>query len=107
VIDAIQTSDGRSVTLKRVSTSLHPYEVEIRNLFSSDSLAKDPQNHCILTIQILHVLDDKDLVLIVMPLLWLYDDPRFKMIGEAVECFRQLFEVGWLYSAEDDEYALK
>lgn len=29
-----------------------------------------------------------------MPLLRSYDDPAFDTFGEAVECFRQLFEVG-------------
>jgi hypothetical protein len=87
------------VSLKRVSKSRHPYEAEIAELFSSDPLAMDPQNHCVPILQILAVPDDADLIVIIMPLLREYDSPRFDTIGEAVECIRQLFEVWfqWLY----------
>ena len=79
--------------LKRVSRSRHPYEAEIADFFSSDPLATDPRNHCVPILQILAVPDDADLIVIVMPLLRVYDSPRFDTIGEAVECIRQFFEV--------------
>ena len=41
----------------------------------------------------------------VMPLLRPYDDPNFDTIGEAVECFRQLFEVVLIVIVDD--YVLK
>jgi len=81
------------VGLKRVSKSRHPYEVDIGEYFSSDSIAKDPRNHCIPILQTLSVPDDPDLIIIVMPLLREYDNPRFDTYGEAIECIRQLFEV--------------
>lgn len=43
--------------------------------------------------EILRIPDDQENVLLVMPLLREFDDPRFDTFGEAVECFRQIFEV--------------
>ena len=86
-------SDGRYVTLKRIKNSVHPYEVDIGLYFSSESLASHPENHCVRFYEILS-LDDDETVIIVMPLLRSYADPAFDTFGEAVECFRQLFEVG-------------
>jgi hypothetical protein len=94
LMDAIRISDGKAVGLKKVSKSRHPYEEEIIRFFSSDPLAKDPRNHCVPAFEILSVPDDRDLIIIVMPLLREYDSPRFDTYGEAVECIRQLLEVG-------------
>ena len=51
-------------------------------------------NHCVPVYDVLPVPDEEDMVIIVMPLLQDYLRPPFGTIGEAVECFRQLFEVG-------------
>jgi hypothetical protein len=51
-------------------------------------------NHCVPVYDVLPVPDEEDRVIIVMPLLQEYLRPPFRTIGEAVECFRQLFEVG-------------
>ncbi|KAF8838515.1 hypothetical protein BDN67DRAFT_971432 [Paxillus ammoniavirescens] len=91
IIDATRLSDGRYVTLKRLSKSAHPHEVDIGLYFSSESLSSQPTNHCVPIYEVL-TLDDNDTVLIVMPLLRPYADPHFDTFGEAVECFRQLFE---------------
>ncbi|KAN0074708.1 Protein kinase-like domain containing protein [Tylopilus felleus] len=91
IIDATRLSDGRYVTLKRIKKPVHPYEVDIGLYFSSDSLASHPENHCIPFYETL-ALDDNETVIIVMPLLRSYADPAFDTFGEAVECFRQLFE---------------
>jgi len=96
ILDATRTSDGTYVLLKIVSKSLHPYEVEIGRFFSSEPLRSDPSNHCIPIYDVLSVPDDNDKVIIVMPLLHEYTSPPFGTIGEAVECFRQLFEVSSL-----------
>ena len=98
ILDATRISDGAYVILKIISQSLHPYEVEIGRFFSSEPLRSDPANHCIPIYDVLSVPDDKDKVIIVMPLLRVYTSPRFGTIGEAVECFRQLFEVSSLNS---------
>ena len=60
----------------------------------------EPANHCVPIYDVLALDDDHDFVIIVMPLLRPYTNPRFDTIGEAVECFRQLFEVMSIRSHE-------
>lgn len=81
------------ITLKRIVRAVHPYEVDIALYFSSEDLALQPANHCVPVHDVLALDDDDDFVIIVLPLLRPYGNPRFDTIGEAVECFRQLFEV--------------
>ena len=81
------------VTLKQITRAEHPYEVDIALYFSSEDLALNPANHCVPIHDVLALDDDDDFVIIVMPLLRPYANPRFDTIGEVVECFRQLFEV--------------
>ncbi|KAH7918652.1 hypothetical protein BV22DRAFT_1041587 [Leucogyrophana mollusca] len=92
VLDATRVADGAFVTLKIVQKSIHPHEVDIGQYFSSEPVASDPANHCVPIYQVLQLPDDKDSVLLVMPLLRTYSDPRFDTVGEVVECLRQLFE---------------
>ncbi|GBE80573.1 hypothetical protein SCP_0302880 [Sparassis crispa] len=80
------------VLLKRISTSIHPYEIEIGQFFSSEPLASDARNHCVPIYDVLRLPDDEDIALLVMPLLRGYNDPRIQTIGEAVDFFRQIFE---------------
>jgi len=93
LLDATRVSDGKYVVLKLVKKSDHPFELEIGQIFSSHPLAGTSANHCVPIHDILHVPDDSEAVVIVMPLLLDYRHPPFDTIGEAVECFRQLFEV--------------
>lgn len=81
------------VTLKRIKRDLHPYEADIASYFSSPPLASQPANHCVPVYEVFTLDGDDDTVIMVMPLLRLYGDPNFDTVGEAVECFRQLFEV--------------
>ena len=81
------------VTLKRIKRRDHPYEAEIALYFSSQALVSQPANHCVPVYEIFAVDGEDDTLIMVMPLLRLYSDPSFDTIGEAVECFRQLFEV--------------
>jgi len=92
VLDATRLSDGDFVMLKMVRKSHYPHEAEIGTFFSEMSLASDPSNHCVPIYDILHVPDDHDLTLLVMPLLRTWDDPRFDTFGEAVAFFKQIFE---------------
>ena len=92
-MDATRIQEGEMVVLKRISKSLHPFEVEIGRMFSSEPLSSDPRNHCCPFYDVLQDPSDDDTLLIVMPLLRRYIDPEFMSVGEAVECFRQLFEV--------------
>ncbi|KAJ7446887.1 kinase-like domain-containing protein [Mycena galericulata] len=92
IMDATRISDGKLVALKRFNSEDYPQEVEITELFSSDALTADPRNHCVPIYETIPVPDLSDTVLIVMPLLYRMEIPRFDTVGEAVECFRQLFE---------------
>ncbi|KAI8993982.1 kinase-like domain-containing protein [Trametes punicea] len=92
VLDATRLADNTVVVLKQVMMSRFPYEVAISRFFSTGPLADDPRNHCVPIYEVLDVPDDKDLKLLVMPLLHRFEKPRFLTIGEAIECCRQLIE---------------
>jgi hypothetical protein len=79
--------------LKIVNTMNHPHEADIGTFLSTEPLASDPTNHCVPIYEVLHVPDKADTVILVMPLLRKYDDPRFGTFGEVVALFKQLFEV--------------
>ena len=91
--DAVRTTDGQVVVLKRVSTSVHPYEVEIGRFLTSPPLVHDPRNHCCLILEVLQDPEDSDVQIIAMPFLRSYNDPKFATVGEAIEFFRQALEV--------------
>lgn len=84
------------VILKSIIREDHPYEADIALYFSSQALASQPANHCVPVYDVFTLDGDDDTMIMVMPLLRLYNDPSFDTIGEAVECFRQLFEVMWV-----------
>ena len=62
-------------------------------MWSAEPLASDPRNHCVAVHDVLQSPLDEDIAFIVLPFLRLYDKPRFRTFGEAVDCFRQLIEV--------------
>ncbi len=93
LLDATRISDNSIVMLKHIDRKVHPHEVKIGLYFSSEPLASHPRNHCIPIYDVLDIPNTQDEVILVMPLLREYDDPRIKSIGEAVEFFRQVFEV--------------
>ncbi|KAF8834112.1 hypothetical protein BDN67DRAFT_1013046 [Paxillus ammoniavirescens] len=90
ILDGTRLSDGAYVAFKLVQNSGHPLERDIGQLFSSEPLAGESANHCIPIYDVL--VPEEDSVILVMPLLGDYSEPPFDTIGEAVECFRQLFE---------------
>ncbi|KAJ6625295.1 kinase-like domain-containing protein [Mycena sp. CBHHK59/15] len=100
VLDATRISDGASVILKQsdrydptTPAPLHVFrEVYMFHKFSTEPLASDPRNHCVRLNEVLHVPDDADKDLIVMPLLFDWVKIRFMTIGEAVGFFSQIFE---------------
>ncbi|KAI8993985.1 hypothetical protein BD414DRAFT_535053 [Trametes punicea] len=92
ILDAIRMANNAVVVLKQVMMSCFPYEVAISQYLSSEPLASDSRNHCVPIYEVLDVPDDKDLKLLVMPLLHDFTEPRFLTVGEAVECRRQLIE---------------
>ncbi|OSX65916.1 hypothetical protein POSPLADRAFT_1177373 [Postia placenta MAD-698-R-SB12] len=90
IIDATRVSDGALVSLKKISTSVHPYEVEIGQYLCSEELIADPNNHCIPLYDVLQDPDEENVTIVVMPLLRECDDPEFKTVGEVVEFIQQL-----------------
>ena len=98
VMDAVRKSDGQVVAIKKLDKSVHPYEVEITSLFSTEPLASDPRNHSVPVLEVLQSPIEPEWAFIVLPYLVVYREIRFATIGEAVACFQQLFEVGSLPS---------
>ncbi|KAI9067306.1 hypothetical protein FKP32DRAFT_1588665 [Trametes sanguinea] len=92
VMDATRIQDGAIVVLKKIRTSVHPYEIEIGRFFSDEAVARDPRNHCVPIYDVLDVPRDDDVKLLVMPLLYKFFAPPFLTVGEAVECCRQIIE---------------
>ncbi|KAJ7147612.1 hypothetical protein C8R43DRAFT_889589 [Mycena crocata] len=94
VIDAIRVKDGLAVVLKKLKRSSpdSATETKIGLYFSTPPQASHPWNHCIPTYEVLHVPDDDEHELVVMPALRRFTSPRFDTVGEVVECWRQIFQ---------------
>ncbi|KAI1795572.1 hypothetical protein LXA43DRAFT_991162 [Ganoderma leucocontextum] len=92
VMDAIRVSDKETVLMKRVDRSVHPYETNIGQHFSTGPISADPRNRCCPIYEVLQDPIDVNTSIIVMPHLRRYIDPDFETIGEAMEFFRQMFE---------------
>lgn len=92
-MDAQRVSDGAFITLKPVRQSESPYEVDILSWLTSEPLRADPRNHSVPLHEVLKVPDDEDVLILVMPQLRFCNKPPFDTVGEAVEFFRQIFEV--------------
>lgn len=98
-MDAVRISDGRIVALKQVPKSRYPDEEELnRFLTMSEPQASDSRNHSIPVYDILQSPLDENVVFLAMPYLMRVDTLKFATMGEAVECFRQLFEV-WVVAS--------
>lgn len=93
-MDAVRTSDGRIVALKQVPKPRYPDEEELKRFLTmSEPQASDPHNHSSPVYEILQSPLDDNILLMVRPYLVHVDRVRFATVGEAIECFRQLFEV--------------
>lgn len=93
VLDATRVSDGSQVLLKVIQDDPeHLLEHDILKFLCSPHLKTDPRNH---TVDLLDVfkLPNSGQTVLVMPLLREFHDPRFDTVGEAIEFFRQIFEV--------------
>lgn len=89
-MDATRISDNSLVSMKRVD---NPLENEINAHLSTEPFVSHPHNHCVPVYEVLEIPDLQDEVIVVMPLLRPFNEPQFKSVGEAVEFFRQIFEV--------------
>ncbi|TFK92746.1 kinase-like protein [Polyporus arcularius HHB13444] len=92
IMDATRTSDGRIVTIKKVEKCYTPWEEATIRLFSKEPLASDPHNHAVPLYDTLQSPLDDNITFLVMPYLTRIHDYKYATVGEAVECFRQLFE---------------
>ena len=97
IMDATRLSDGQIVTIKKVKKSQTPLEESTIRLFSTVPLTSDPHNHAIPLYDVLHSPLDANVTLLVMPYLSTVHDYKFTTVGEAVECFRQIFEVSRMF----------
>lgn len=86
-------SDGEMVFLKRIENSVHPYEREIAQYFSTGTVSRDSRNHCVPVYDVLKPSEDTDEIIMVMPLLRSFYDPPFYTVGEVVDFLKQVFEV--------------
>ncbi len=85
-------SDGRIVVLKQIWTERTPTEQTITRVFWDEPNASDPGNHSNFVYDVLHSPIYK-VAFFVMPYLMRVHATRFATVGEAMECFRQVFEV--------------
>ncbi|KAK7448445.1 hypothetical protein VKT23_013707 [Stygiomarasmius scandens] len=100
LMDAIRTSDGLMVMIKKLQVPdlANPSrELQMNQLFHSGFLSvDDAHNHCIPVNEILRLPEDEHVHLVVMPFVtpwWPYwRDLPFDTIGEALGFMRQLFE---------------
>ena len=92
-MDATRIADGEIVMMKRVVDTEHSDELGITKLFSSKPLVSDPKNHCLPLFDVLQVPDYEGMILLVMPILRSFNQPKIWTYGEAVEFFRKVIEV--------------
>ena len=78
--------------IKAVHRTRSPDEIPVGKLLSSERLAS-PRNHCIPYLEIIDPPEGSDEAFLVLPLLVPTELAPFETIGEAVEFFRQIFEV--------------
>lgn len=97
-MDAVRIFDGRIVSLKKTSKKDHPVEEDIVRYLNQAPSKADPTNHTVPVYDVLQSPLDPDCILLVMPYLARIYTVKFATVGEAVECFRQLFEVSRLTS---------
>ena len=83
--------------LKKILKSDHPHEVDIHKYLTAGGLASHPHNHCAPLYDVLESPYDENVVILVLPLYRMFNDPRFETVGEVVEFFRQIFEVRYRY----------
>lgn len=63
----------------------------------SDSVSKDPRNHCVRLKGVLTLPrkeGEEETQIFVLPWLRSFNSPNFDTLGEAIDCIRQLLEVG-------------
>ncbi|KAK0464360.1 uncharacterized protein EV420DRAFT_1038122 [Desarmillaria tabescens] len=105
-IDAKDTSTGQVVAMKRIKHENNPNELAIGTLLTSEERSLDRRNHCVPILRTLHIPGEEGHVIIVMPYLRPWYDPKFKTIGEGIQFFREMLEVGYLVDISR-EYSIR
>ncbi|KAG6848030.1 hypothetical protein H0H93_004070 [Arthromyces matolae] len=87
--------DGSYVVLKIIDGTLQSARDELTmvRFLSSPDLSINPRNRCVPILEVIPPMEGSNVSFLVMPLLFDIDRAPFETIGEAVEYFRQLFEV--------------
>ncbi|KAK0464337.1 uncharacterized protein EV420DRAFT_1037382 [Desarmillaria tabescens] len=91
-MDAKDTSTGQIVGMKIIRHEDNPKELAIGTFFTSEEKSSDHRNHCVPILRTLPIPDEEGHVIIVMPYLRPWYDPKFKTIGEGVQFFREMLE---------------
>ncbi|KAJ3474984.1 hypothetical protein NLI96_g12133 [Meripilus lineatus] len=90
IVDAVRTSDGEQVLLKKVKTE--GSEIDLALYLSSPELREDPRNHCVPILDDFQDDADETITYIVMPLLREFDNPIFGSVNELLDFGDQIFE---------------
>ncbi|KAI0352731.1 hypothetical protein OH77DRAFT_1513089 [Trametes cingulata] len=90
LMDARRISDNKLVLLKQVRRDSR--ELQITPYLSSHPLRRDPRNHSIPILDVLHDPQDDNWSYLVMPFLRYIDDPPFETVGDILECCEQLLQ---------------
>lgn len=99
LFDGQRVSDGTYVYMKRMSpTESKGFadELQIHRYLNSEPLKSDSRNRCVPILDILPVPGDDAEVILVVPMLRQFYDPKFQTFGEAVAFLTQSFEVSSL-----------
>ena len=91
MIDAIRTSDGQRVVLKRVERDTN--EIRLAQLLQVEGCSEDPDNHCVPILEYFDDIEDQHLGFLVMPLLRCFDEPPFAYINEVLDFVYQTLTV--------------
>src|SRR5260370_21372330 len=98
-MEAIHIFDGKPVLMKPQLREEGLYEFEINKLFSAESLASNPRNHCAQLLDVIELPNDPPILILVHPMLRPFDKPRFQTYGEFVTLFSRICEVGSVCSS--------
>jgi hypothetical protein len=94
-MDAIRDSDNMQVAFKRIDLDRYSHEMEIAKFLCSDQLATDPRNHCAPLLDVIDVPDSPRENVLVYQWYLPVNCPPFETIGDSLEFFRQVLEVGY------------
>lgn len=89
---AVSVKGGPWLVLKTVNTSKFPKEIDIMKFLAEDPRGSDPENRAVLPIEVLVHPTERDLSILVLPLLRAFDDPGFETMGEALDFILQFFK---------------